>query len=257
MRNGILVVALVASVSASVAVGVSAQQGRGAGPAPAAPRPPSPWASAPIDLTGYWVSIVNEDWRWRMVTPPKGDYASVPLNDAGRKVADGWTTARDGSCEAYGAAGLMRNPTRVHITWENENTLKVETDAGVQTRRFFFDPARKQAPAGPATLQGHSYAEWERPGGGRGAAPPGGNLRVATTSLRGGWLRKNGVPYSASATLTEYYDRFAAPNGDDWLVVTTIVSDPTYLNQDFVTSTHFKKEADGAKWAPAPCKAIT
>jgi hypothetical protein len=57
--------------------------------------------------------------------------------------------------------------------------------------------------------------------------------------------------------MTEYYDRFAAPNGDDWLVVTTIVSDPTYLNQDFVTSTHFKKEADGAKWAPSPCKAIT
>ena len=144
MKYGILIVALVAS-----AVSLGAQQGRGAGPAPAAPRPPSPWASAPIDLTGYWVSIVNEDWRWRMVTPPKGDYASVPLNDAGRKVADSWTTARDGSCEAYGAAGLMRNPTRLHITWENESTLKVETDAGVQTRRFNFDPARKAA-VGPA-----------------------------------------------------------------------------------------------------------
>ena len=192
---GILVVALVAS-----AASVAAQQGRGAGPAPAAPRPPSPWASAPIDLTGYWVSIVNEDWRWRMVTPPKGDYASVPLNDAGRKVADSWTTARDGSCEAYGAAGLMRNPTRLHITWENENTLKVETDAGAQTRRFFFDPARKAA-VGPASLQGHSFAEWERPGGGGrgGQAPAGGNLKVTTSNMRGGWLRKNGVPYSASA----------------------------------------------------------
>jgi hypothetical protein len=250
MKYGILAAALVAS-----AVSVAAQQGRGAGPAG---PPPTPRAGAPIDLTGNWVSIVNEDWRWRMVTPPKGDYASVPLNDAGRKVADTWTTARDGSCEAYGAAGLMRNPTRLRVSWEADNILKIETDAGVQTRRFFFDPARKAA-AGPASLQGHSFAEWERPGGGGrgGQVPPGGNLKVTTTNMRAGWLRKNGVPYSASANLTEYYDRFAAPNGDEWLVVTTIVNDPTYLNQDFVTSTHFKKEADGGKWAPAPCKTVS
>jgi hypothetical protein len=57
-----------------------------------------------------------------------------------------------------------------------------------------------------------------------------------------------------NAALTEYFDRFAAPNGDEWLVVTTIVSDAKYLNQDFVTSTHFKKEPTGAKWAPAACK---
>jgi hypothetical protein len=255
MRYGIFAVA----VAASVAVGASAQQpqaGRAGGPAPAAPRPASPWASAPIDLTGNWVSIVNEDWRWRMVTPPKGDYASVPLNDAGRKQADTWTTAQDGSCLAYGAPAVMRNPTRLNISWENENTLKVDIDAGVQTRRFNFDPA-KRAPVGPASLQGHSVAEWERPAGGRGGqAPPGGNLKVTTTNLAAGWLRKNGVPYSASASLTEYYDRFAAPNGDEWLVVTTIVADPTYLNQDFVTSTHFKKEADNSKWAPAACKPV-
>src|SRR5262245_3474048 len=143
MKYGILAVALVAST-----VSLAAQQGRGAGPA--AP-PPTPRAAAPIDLTGNWVSIVNEDWRWRMVTPPKGDYASVPLNDAGRKVADSWTTAKDGSCEAYGAAGLMRNPTRLRVSWEADNVLKIETDAGVQTRRFLFDPARKAA-TGPASL---------------------------------------------------------------------------------------------------------
>ena len=72
--------------------------------------------------------------------------------------------------------------------------------------------------------------------------------------MSAGWLRKNGVPYSENATMTEYYDRFAAPNGDEWFAVTTIVSDPKYLNQDFVTSTHFKKEPDGSKWAPKPCK---
>ena len=249
---------------------LSAQQGgRAGGP----PEPPaSPQAAAPLDLTGYWVSVVTEDWRWRMVTPPKGDFASVPLNAEGTKVGNSWDPATDGSCLAYGAAGLMREPTRVHITWENESTLKVETDSGVQTRRFVFGSSQ---PPAPRSLQGYSEAEWEMAGGGprgggggggggggaaRGgqgappAAPRRGNLKVTTTMMTAAWLRKNGVPYSENATLTEYYDRVAAPNGDEWFAVTTIVADPKYLTQDFVTSTHFKKEPDGSKWAPKPCK---
>jgi hypothetical protein len=228
-------------------------------PAPADSPAATPQAAAPIDLTGYWVSIVNEDWRWRMVTPPKGDVASVPLNAEGRKVAESWDPATDGSCLAYGAAGLLRMPTRLRISWENASTLKIETDAGQQTRRLHFDPS---GPPGPPSLQGHSVAAWERPatggrGGGRGAAaPPGGSLRVVTTNLSGGWLRRNGVPYSRETVMTEYFDRFAAPNGDEWLVVTTIVSDPKYLTQDFVTSTHFRREPDGSKWRPRPCRPI-
>jgi hypothetical protein len=218
----------------------------------------TPQATAPIDLTGYWVSIVNEDWRWRMVTPPKGDTASVPLNPEGTKVAGSWNPATDGSCLAYGAAGLMRMPTRLHITWDNDQTLKIETDAGQQTRRLSFD--KSLAPPAQRSLQGFSLAEWELAGGGRGGrggapqAPRAGNLKVTTSMLSGGWLRKNGVPYSENTAMTEYFDRFAAPNGDEWLVVTTIVSDPKYLTQDFVTSTHFKKEANASKWSPAPCK---
>jgi hypothetical protein len=152
----------------------------------------------------------------------------------------------------------MRIPTRLHITWENESTLKIDTDAGQQTRRFYFDPARRVA-TGAATLQGHTVAEWERPAAARGGGPPpvGGNLKAVTTNLRAAWLRKNGVPYSAAAVITEYLDRFAAPNGDEWLVVTTMVADSKYLNQDFVTSTHFKREANGAKWAPTPCRAAS
>ena len=240
------------------AVGVQAQgQGRGGGAAQG--PPPTPQASAPIDITGTWVAIVNEDWRWRMVTPPKGDYASVPLNEAGRKVADTWDTSKDGLCEAYGAAGLMRMPTRLNITWENPTTIKIDTDAGRQTRRLLFDAT--QQPAGAPTLQGHSVAEWERIGGGRGgggrggAAPQGGSLKVVTTNMKAGWLRRNGVPYSDKAVLTEHFDRFAAPNGDEWLVVTSIVSDPAYLTADFITSSHFRKEPNASKFSPTPCRA--
>jgi hypothetical protein len=115
------------------------------------------------------------------------------------------------------------------------------------------------AQPGARSLQGFSKAEWERVGGGGrgGAAAQGGNLKVVTNNLTAGWLRKNGVPYSQNAVVNEYFDRFAAPNGDQWLVVTTIVEDPMYLNQPFVTSTHFKKEPDGAKWSPTPCKPVT
>jgi hypothetical protein len=245
-------VIIAAVVILGSAVVLSAQQGqRGGGP----PQPPqTPQAAAPIDLTGNWVSVVTEDWRWRMVTPPKGDFASVPLNPEGQKVGNSWDPATDGSCLAYGAAGLMRNPTRVRISWENDRTLKLETDAGVQTRRLIFGNAQ---PPAERSLQGHSVAEWEIAGaGGRGApaGPRRGNLKVTTTMMSAGWLRKNGVPYSENATMTEYYDRFAAPNGDEWFAVTTVVSDPKYLNTDFVTSTHFKKEADGSKWAPKACK---
>jgi hypothetical protein len=223
-------------------------------------------------LTGNWVAIVNEDWRWRMMTPPKGDYASVPLNPEGRKVADTWQPAMDGRCEAYGAAALMRMPTRLRVAWENDSILKVETDAGQQTRQFHFSkPA--QTPA--RTLQGVSTAEWQLAGGGGRGQPPGpapgggnapagagraggaprtGTLKVVTTNLLAGWLRKNGVPYSENAIVTEYYDRFRDPVGSEWLVVTTIVTDPTYLQQDFVTSSHFKREPDGSKWSPAPCR---
>ena len=255
MRQALGAVAVLAlAVSIVLRPGVSAQGGP-----PPPQRPVSPWASAPIDLTGYWVSIVNEDWRWRMVTPPKGDFASVPLNPEGTKTANSWNPATDGSCLAYGAAGLMRMPTRLHITWENEQSVKIETDAGQQTRRLLFD--KSQAAPSQRSLQGYSLAEWELSGGGgRGGAPQAprsGNLKVGTTMLSGGWLRRNGVPYSENATLTEYFDRFAAPNGDEWLVVTTIVADAKYLNQDFVTSTHFKREPNGAKWSPAPCKPTT
>jgi hypothetical protein len=242
-----------ALIAAAMAPGVLAQRGRGGGPGPQAAQ--SPQAAAPIDLTGYWVSIVNEDWRWRMVTPPKGDAASVPLNAEGLKVAKSWDPATDGSCLAYGAAALMRMPTRLHITWETESTLRIDTDAGTQTRRLLFGAAA--SPPAVNSLQGLSRAEWERVairGAARGGAPAGGHLKVVTTNLSGGWLRRNGVPYSDQATVIEYFDRFAAPDKSEWLVVTTAVTDPKYLNQEFVTSTHFRKEPDGSKWDPTACK---
>ena len=202
-------------------------------------------AAATIDLTGYWVAVVSEDWRFRMVTPRKGDYQQVPLTDAARKVADVWDPAADeasgNQCKSYGAAAIMRVPARFHFTWQDDDTLRVESDAGMQTRLFRF----KETSPGERTWQGYSKAEWQRPS----------SLKVTTTNMRAGYLRKNGVPYSQNAVVTEYFDIAPHPSGGQILLVTTIVDDPQYLQTPFIVSSQFKKEADGSKWDPTPCTA--
>ena len=218
--------------------GVALSQPRGA-------APPAPRAGAPIDLTGYWVAVVSEDWRHRMATPRKGDYESLPINAEGRRVADAWDLSADNAgglqCKAFGVGGIMRQPGRLHVTWADDDTLRVEFDAGTQTRLLEF---AAPPPATDKTWQGRSRAEWLRPpgaggapiraqignnagpvapgGGGRGqrGGPPpssslnqGGSLRVTTTSFREGYLRKNGVPYSEDAQITEYFHRLPEAAG--------------------------------------------
>jgi hypothetical protein len=266
---------------------------------PAAQQPPRPARSvAPIDLTGYWVSVITEDWRWRMTTPARGDYASVPITNEARRVADTWDLAADeasgNACKPFGVGNIMRMPGRLHITWQDDTTLKLEFDAGTQTRLLNFGPStgsgpsraesrdgRKPSGSGERTWQGYSVAEWEiagqqqldrngipiapggrgggggggAAGGGAGAAPKGGSLKVVTTNMREGHLRKNGIPYSTDAVVTEYFDRVGPePNGDVFLIVRTVVEDPKYLDQPFITSTNFKLEPNGSKWNPTPCK---
>ena len=133
-------------------------------------------AAGPIDLTGYWVAVVTEDWRWRMVTPAKGDYASIPITAEAKKAADLWDPAKDEAageqCKSYGAPALMRIPARLHITWQDDATLKVEVDAGTQTRLLHFGDWKSDQKA--ATWQGDSLARWETP-----RAPAGGNAEGA------------------------------------------------------------------------------
>ena len=226
-------------------------QGRGA-----PPPPPTPREAGPIDLTGYWVSVVTEDWRYRMVTPAKGDVLGVPLNDAGLKIANAWDPAKDDAsgnqCKSYGAAGLMRLPGRLRISWADDRTLRVEADAGTQTRLLRFGTPGASS---PPSWQGQTVAEWQaRPqrGGGSGGRRFG-SLRTVTTRLRPGYLRKNGVPYSDSAVLTEHWDVVRLPNDGQMLVVTSEVQDPVFLTQPFLTSSNFQKQTDGTGWEPTPC----
>ena len=281
--------------------------GRGGG---APPAPATAQASATNDLSGYWVRLVTEDWRWLMAVAPKGNADSMQLTPAGRAILDAWDPAKDeaegNQCKGYGAGAISRIPTRAQVTWQDPNTLKWETDQGMQTRLFKFGSAAQQAEAnsGPPTWQGNSVATWEPvAGGGRGGggggfggpgapgaaggvggpggpgappaldqdaapatppAPPaggrGGNadqngwLKVVTTNVKSGYLRKNGVPYSEKATITEYFQPTPETYGVRYMIVTTIIDDPEYLGGSWVTSSNYRKlPATNNGWDPQPC----
>ena len=212
-----------------------------------------------------------------MVVPDKGDYTKIPLNPEGRKVAGAWDPAKDrtsgNECKAYGAAALMQVPGRLHIYWQDDNTLRMDTDSGTQTRLFHFDgsPRGTDAP----TWQGYSAALWggdeprdRRDGQGGPVQDAAGGLvianaqrkeadylKVVTTRMRAGYLQKNGVPYSGNALLEEYFDTFSDPyTRSTWLAVTSVVTDPQYLIEPLITHAHFKKLPDSSGWDPTPCR---
>ena len=268
-RRILIAAAIAAGAAAIITTSNAAAQGRGRGGGP--PAGPAR-TTAPVDLTGTWVPIITEDWRYRMVTAPNGETGGIPMTPAARQAAMQWDRAQDGSCKAYGVGGLMRMPVRFKISWADDNTLKIESDGGQQTRLLHFAVPGQPAPtaAGQArSLQGFSVAEWQRSGGafdafgpgltpegrGRGAAAQRwGSLKVATSNVLPGWLSRNGIPYDENLALTEYFIRFTNKDAGDMLVVTTTYDDPQNLSRQWITSTNFEKESNDSKWSPAPCK---
>ena len=269
MKRLTLVFLVAAAVAeAHVFVEAGGQRGRGAGGPPAGV--PGRFGGgraggrggAAFDMTGYWVSIVGEDWRWRMF-PTRGDYGAVPLNQAARKIAETWDPARDAAageaCKAFAAPSVMRIPGRLHITWQDDQTLKIDTVAGQQTRLFYFGvPPQSQV----EDWQGSSKAEWDLGNAGAGglffgsrgpASGPSGSLKVVTTRMKPGYVTRNGVPFSATATLTEYYDLVKTKSGVEYLVLTAMLEDPVYMSQPMWTATHFKKQRDASGFAPVAC----
>jgi hypothetical protein len=186
-----------------------------------------------------------------MTVPPANDYPGLPLNQAAREAAAAWDPERDAAegnaCKAYGVGGIMRMPTRLRIEWDGDDTLEVRTDAGRQLRRLQF--ADEPDTAGEGSWQGVSAAEWQFHG-----RSGNGNLKVVTTGMRAGYFRKNGVPYSEDAVLTEYYDLLTQHDGSEWLVVLSVLDDPVYYTQRVITSTNFRREDNRSGWSPSDCR---
>lgn len=291
-----IAIAVAAALASTPAAQAQARGGQGA-------QPPSAKARAPIDLTGYWTAVITEDWHQRMLTAPKGDFGAgangavrtpggapigigpnpsdqgnVPFKVDGAQAAMKWDPAKDEAegnlCKAYGAPGIMRQPTHLHITWQDDNTLKIEADFGTQTRLFHFGPPlrtgqmsyvggrytpgedlRADVPAGTKpSLQGYSSAAWSSVGG-RGLVEQGGILRVITRNLTAGYYWKNGIPYTSNAILTEHFRIMQLPDNSQWILFSQMVEDPEYLTQPFLVNYQFKKLPDGSQWSPVPCSA--
>lgn len=221
--------------------------GRGGGGAQSAEE------AAPVDLTGYWVSIVTEDWIERMSpdSPPSG-------TGGGRGGGRGAAVSPDPGepCRVYGAAGSMRVPGRLHIAWADENTLQVDLDAGTQMRVFHFNASGP--PPTQKTLQGYSVASWQTGGGGRGGrgrggggGPQWGSLNVVTTNMMGGYLLTSRSAYSENAVLTETFI-LHSDFGQDYLTVRAQIDD----GGNRMTSSTFKREPDGSKFRPSGCEVV-
>jgi hypothetical protein len=195
-----LVCGLGFAASTALVTAPDAQPRRGA----AATAPATPRAAAPFDITGHWVSLITDDWVYRMITPAKGDVSYVPLNAEGRRLAEAWDPARDEAageqCKGYAAPAIMRLPSRIEISWADDSTLKLDIDTGMQTREFHFNASEPQI---ARSWQGWSTASWQFSGTTEqfypgptslGQIKRAGSLKVDTTNLRAGYLRKNGVP---------------------------------------------------------------
>jgi hypothetical protein len=241
--------------------------GRAGGP------PPSAEESAPVDLTGTWVSLVTEDWIERMSpdSPASGSGGGAFGFGRGRGGAGAAAPAitSDDPCAAYGAGGIMRVPGRLKLSWQDENTLLLEYDAGSQRRIIHFDNDEAPVAAGPS-LQGSSTASWEGGGGGRrsrggpqrgfgapadaraAAAPmPWQSLEIVTTNLSPGYLLSSRSWYGGGARLTELL-RYHNDFGREYFTVTAVIEEIGQTTS--TTSSTFKKEPDDSKFEPTGCE---
>ena len=243
-----------------VAAGQPAAQpggfGRGGGGPAASPR-----EAAPVDLAGTWVSLVTEDWIERMSPDSPGSGTGGGFGGGGGGGRGGGgpePAASQDPCAAYGAGGIMRVPGRVRISWQDDDTLLMELDAGSQRRVIDF-AADAPASAG-LSLQGRSTAEWQGSGGrgrggrgGRGGGAPNqwGSLKIVTTNLAAGYLLTSRSWYGDGATLTElirYHDDF----GQEYFTVTALVEQ----NGQTVsrTSSTFRKEPNDSDFDAGGCE---
>ncbi len=190
-------------------------------------------AGAQVDIAGEWASEFSEDQPERIPGPDVGDYFGLPLNDAGRLKADTWQasiqTLPERQCIPHPSPYSLRGPTNLRISADvdpvTQETVRytIYGTFGRATRLVWMDGRPHPSPLAPHSWAGFSTGTWE-----------GHRLRIVTTHIKLGYLRRNGVPYSDLATMTEYLWRHG-----DRLVIVTLVEDPVYLTEPFVRTTDF------------------
>jgi hypothetical protein len=207
-------------------------------------------AFAQMDLAGEWSPQFHEEQPERLGGPPIGDYAGLPINDAARFMANSWDASilsvPEHQCKPHPADYSPRGPANMRL-WKEVDPLTGELTAfrthiqwQAPERWIFMDGRSRPDEYAAHTWQGFSIGSWEGP-----------VLKVVTTHLKKGWIRRNGVPRSDQAELTEYFYRHG-----DFLTWTVIVNDPVYLTEPMIRTTDFR-------WAPTqnvgiyPCDIVS
>jgi len=203
-------------------------------------------ALAHVDLAGGWGQRFHEDLPERGAGPDIGDYLGLPINDAARRRADSWDAGKwtmlERQCEPHPPDYGPRGPAslRISSTVEpvSQDVISWHTTLMwmLPQRTIYMDGRARPSAYAQHTWQGFSTGEWE-----------GDMLKVTTTHLKEGWLRRNGVPRSEKATLTEYFIRHG-----EYLTLVTIVKDPVYLTEAFVRTSNWVADP-GFQLSPFSC----
>ena len=205
---------------------------------------------AQIDLVGEWAPQYHEDNPERLAGPNIGDYAGLPLNDAARFMADAWSadilSVPEHQCKPHPSDYSPRGPANLRI-WKEVDTdtqqviaLRTHILWQAPERTIWMDGRPHPDEFAAHTWQGFSTGTWEGP-----------ILKVVTTHLKKGWIRRNGVPRSDRAELTEYFYRHG-----DYLTWTVIINDPLYLTEPMVRSSDFMV-APNQNIAAYPCLIVS
>ena len=199
-----------------------------------------------MDLAGPWGQLFHEDLPERGAGPDIGDYLGLPINDAARLRADSWDASKwtmlERQCEVHPADYAPRGPANMRISSTvdpvSQDVIAWHTTIMWQlpTRTIYMDHRAHPSPNAQHSWQGFSTGEWE-----------GDMLKVTTTHLKEGWLRRNGVPRSEKATLIEYFIRHG-----DYLTLVTLVKDPVYLTEAFVRTSNWVADP-GLQLSPFSC----
>ena len=190
-------------------------------------------ASAQVLLSGEWQPLTHEDATERSVGPDLGDYLGIPINDAARLRAESWDASRltlqEQQCRVHIVSYIYRGPMAFRI-WEEKDpdtqqviAIKNYISTYEQTRTIWMDGRPHPPDYAPHTWMGFSTGKWE-----------GNILTVTTTHIKMGWLRRNGLPESDLATLTEHFIRHG-----NRLSHISIVTDPVYLTEPLIKSDDF------------------
>src|ERR1700690_1979787 len=190
-------------------------------------------AFAQVDLAGLWGQKMHEDFPERLGGPEIGDYTGMPINDQARMRADSWDAQKwemlEHECQPHPADYAPRGPADMRIRSEIDPFTQaiVAWHATLRfmltQRNIYMDKRPHPTENAPHTWQGFSTGEWE-----------GDMLKVTTTHLKEGWLRRNGLPRSEKATLIEYFIRH-----DNYFTVVTDVEDPVYTTEPFVRTSNW------------------